>query len=113
MISPSDTCPDLPWLTVEPRTEGDTVRVQISGELDLATHELLDAALSGEAVQQAAVVELDLSELVFCDSRGLSRLLAFVREVRQSGRDVRVENAGFALRRMFGWFGAEDVLHAS
>ena len=107
------TCPDLPWLTVQPHAEGETVRVHIGGELDLATHEVLDAALSSEAVQQATTVHLELSELVFCDSRGLSRLLAFVREARASGRDVRIDNAGFALRRMFGWFGAEDELRAS
>ena len=31
----SATCPDLPWLTVQPQIEGDIVRVHIGGELDV------------------------------------------------------------------------------
>ena len=49
--------------------------VAIAGELDLATVAQVREAFASEAVEQAAAVVVDLTEVSFMDSTGLSALL--------------------------------------
>jgi anti-anti-sigma factor len=56
--------------------DGDSVRLTLSGELDLASAEQLRARLQVLA-DAATTVSLDLSELRFIDSSGLGILVMF------------------------------------
>ena len=58
--------------------------VAIAGELDLATVAKVSEAFASETVQQADAVVVDLTELSFMDSSGLTALLTF-----QSDLDAR------------------------
>jgi anti-sigma B factor antagonist len=72
--------------------------VHVSGELDLATAPRLKEALA-ELVADPVVV--DLSECTFLDSAGMGVLLASARELRESGRSLRVATADPRILRVF------------
>lgn len=60
--------------------EGDRAVIVVSGEIDMATASELDHVLSGLAAQGARRLVVDLSDVGFCDSTGLS---TFVRARKQ------------------------------
>jgi anti-anti-sigma factor len=70
------------------------VRVAVTGELDLSNAPVLyESAQWALSVEGVTAVEIDLSELVFLDAVGISSLVATAREVRDSGRTLRVTGA--------------------
>lgn len=71
-------------LTIEPLT--DAVRVGLRGELDLEHAYSFDEELRRVEAGEPACVVLDLSELSFLDSCGLSRLVAARKRARRSQR---------------------------
>jgi anti-anti-sigma factor len=62
-------------LAVRTSTEGDTCRVALRGELDLANAATAEAALE-EALGGEQQVLVDLSELEFIDSTGIALLVS-------------------------------------
>jgi len=66
---------DRQTLTVGPRFVGGDTRLAIVGDLDLATIEILSAALSIALRQHPAAVVLDLRRLEFIDAQS-ARLIA-------------------------------------
>ena len=56
------------------RDSGGQIRLIASGELDIATCELLDVAIRSAATETGRTI-VDLRELDFCDSSGLALLL--------------------------------------
>jgi anti-anti-sigma factor len=84
--------------------------VAVSGELDLSkAPELLDAiAALGDAGTNAVVI--DLSELTFIDSSGISALIKAGRETRARGGSVVVAAPTVNVRRVFEIVRLADVL---
>jgi anti-anti-sigma factor len=76
---------------VEVRSECDATVLAVSGELDLATSPLLEAELDlVNAQADAGPLILDLRELEFMDSTGLSILVRTHQRALQAGRDFGV-----------------------
>jgi anti-anti-sigma factor len=72
-------------LAVERRVAGNTLVFALSGELDLATRDLVEDALGeiGETAPRRLV--LDLSGLTFIDASGLHLLLSLTQRCRRAG----------------------------
>ena len=63
-------------LVIEEHREGDGARLQLSGELDLASSNSLVDAVTRLAGSGARDIVLDIGPLVFIDSTGLRALLS-------------------------------------
>lgn len=74
-------------LRVETITNGETTRILIHGEADIANVDHLDATLAGIQLDGAKSVLLDASHLAFFDVATLRRLIVFAQWVKQTGRD--------------------------
>lgn len=78
-------------LVVETSRDGTTLVVSVRGEVDIATAPLLRAVLEGLPQSRPRRVEVDLSEVTFLDSQGITCLVA-------GRRRFAAEGIGFALR---------------
>ncbi|WP_229075559.1 STAS domain-containing protein [Actinoplanes sp. DH11] len=81
--------------------DGAVVRLQVRGELDLATTDLVGEqvtrALAGDPVPDRLIV--DLGGLTFCDSSGIDLLLAARAETDARGVEFRVARPRGIVRR--------------
>lgn len=75
--------------------------VRLSGELDLAYRDELEAALAS-AVSGGTDVVVDASHLMFIDAASLSALVAARERATSSGRRLVVRGAQGIVRRVFG-----------
>ncbi len=99
-----------PGFRLEERTEGDWVRLMLSGELDLAVAEQLESRL-GELQGRGCRVVLDLSRLRFIDSAGIGLLIRAVGQARENGRQLEVEpEITPQVRRLFAVAGIQSYL---
>jgi anti-sigma B factor antagonist len=86
------------------------VRVVVVGELDLATAEKLDDALAAQMARHRHVL-LDLSELTFMDSTGVTVLLNAIGAAKLNGWNLGISDALTApVRRVLHLTGAEAIL---
>jgi anti-anti-sigma factor len=85
----------------------ESVRVEIRGEADVATHTTLEASLAQVPLEGKAAVQLWLSELTFCDSRALWYLARFASHMRRRGRQITTYGASPTIRKMNAVLGAE------
>jgi anti-anti-sigma factor len=74
--------------------------VRICGEVDLLTHRWLKTALDNLVLDDVTSVRVLLSDLAFCDARGMRMLIEFVRSGRRSGRRVEIECASPLVQTM-------------
>lgn len=74
----------------EERLGGDTVRLRLAGELDLATGDCLRAAARGVGWGRCACFEIDLRGLTFVDCSGLRAVADVVRSIEDVGGCVIV-----------------------
>lgn len=72
-------------LPVQVRREGDVTMVQVHGEVDLITHDLLRAAVDQVLDSAPEALVLDLTAVTFCACSGLSVLLDVATRTRESG----------------------------
>ena len=86
---------------------GTTVRIVVSGELDLATAPLLREQTDRQLADHAEFVVLDLADVAFIDSSGLRELLLAV--AYQDGARVRIVPSPHCLR-VFEMAGVRDLL---
>jgi anti-anti-sigma factor len=78
-------------LVVQPERQGDACLLRVSGELDLASAELLRSAVEEQvAAGHVADLVLDLADLTFLDSSGLGALLQIRSEALARGGSFRV-----------------------
>lgn len=78
------------FLTLEVEEEGDAILIRPSGELDISTIQVLDAALQNAMKSEASEVLLDLWELTFIDSTGLRLLVLAAERLHGSGNRLRM-----------------------
>jgi anti-anti-sigma factor len=87
-----DAKTDFCWIRSDATDDGMTIHVQ--GEIDLASAPLLARALADVDGQR---VQVDLSEMTFCDAAGLREL---ARAHQRLGTRLQVTGAGPLLRRI-------------
>ena len=93
------------------RDSDDSVRIEIRGEADLATHTALEACLAQVRLEGNAAVQLWLFELTFCDSRALWSMARFASRVRRRGRQITTYGASPTIRKMSAILGTERRLN--
>jgi len=96
------------------RTDEEIV-VRLIGELDLATAPRLDEELAGLAVGGAPHVTLDLAELVFIDSTGLSALVSGLERLRDMGGSLVLRSPNASTMKVLeitGLTGVFDITKA-
>ncbi|GAA4609723.1 anti-sigma B factor antagonist [Actinoplanes octamycinicus] len=71
----------------------DQVRIALTGELDMATTEQLRAHLDHTLISRPRLVLVDLDGVTFCDSTGISALVAARTAAAAAGSHLQVVNA--------------------
>ena len=79
---------------------GDAIRIHAAGELDLGSLDVLRNALDGALEAGLGDVEVELSEMTFCDSTGLCLLLTAQRTLNGAGRRLCLVNPAPAVLRL-------------
>ena len=70
---------------ISSKREGDSVTVAVAGEIDLSTADQLDAAIREAEKTEINRIVVDLSDLSFVDSTGLSVFLEAIQRNRRDG----------------------------
>jgi anti-anti-sigma factor len=89
--------------------ETDRVRVELRGELDLATAEVVAERLRRLRERHDAVV-LDLDGLAFIDAAGLRVILTAASDARNDGWAFTVTRGSAPVRRLFALLDLDGVL---
>jgi anti-sigma B factor antagonist len=95
---------------VEVTTKGEASVISVIGELDLASSPALEEELQRLAAGHAALVIVDLSELEFMDSTGLSVLVRAHQRAEESGQRFGLINASQQVQRLLSLTGVADRL---
>ena len=105
-----ETIAEDPALAVAVQAASFGTVVAIAGELDIGTAPRLQKALTSSAVLASDAVLVDLSDVTFMDSTGLSRLLALDGELRGRGGRLAVACPPGAARLLFDVTGTGEHL---
>ncbi|HEY1507918.1 MAG TPA: STAS domain-containing protein [Solirubrobacteraceae bacterium] len=95
---------------VEVRSEDQTTVISVSGELDLASSPALEEELERVAKSDATTIVVDLAELEFMDSTGLSVLVRAHQRAEESGRRLGLVNGSQQVQRLLTLTGVADRL---
>jgi anti-anti-sigma factor len=97
-------------LQIDESLDEHEVRLTLAGELDFASQPALLELLC-RAIEQRAVVVLDLSQVSFIDSTGLSTLLFAHNEAHRKRRELRISpQLAPAVQRMLDLSGVSELL---
>jgi anti-anti-sigma factor len=99
------TTPDF---TVRTQHDGDTVRLSVSGELDLVSEPVLVGAVRGELSAEVSDLVIDLRDVSFIDSSGLRALLVCRGDVQGRPTRLRLAVGDGAAARVFEMAGVTD-----
>ncbi|MGI8803485.1 MAG: STAS domain-containing protein [Solirubrobacteraceae bacterium] len=90
--------------------DGDTVRLVVRGELDLATAPRLSERLAEIEATAAPLIVIDLTGVPFIDSTGLRALLEADFRSRENGSRLRMTEGCAQAQRLFELAGVVDGL---
>ena len=82
----------------------------LSGELDIASVPLLEAAVERACAETTKSLTLDLSELMFIDSTGLAAIVLTSKRCERDGHDFSLIRGPAAVQRLFELTGLVDAL---
>ncbi len=85
--------------------------LRVSGEVDIQTSPILEQHLARVLDQGSTSIVIDLAEVTFLDSTGLSVLVAGLKRCQGSGGDLRVASPQPNVRRVLEVTGLADVFH--
>jgi anti-anti-sigma factor len=105
-----------PTLTVDVAARhGETVVVEVAGEIDLRTAEPLRTRLLGLVDAGFGSIVVDFEHVRFCDASGLGALVAVRNRLRGRGGDLRLARVRPPQRRIFRITGLDALftLHDS
>ena len=85
------------------------VNLALSGELDHANSAELDDRLEPLLLAGAEHLVLDVTELSFCDSAGLSVLISAYRRLAKAGGDMTLRGVRDSLRRVVNITGLDAL----
>ena len=94
--------------TVE-RSDGASV-IYLAGELDLASAPDLQACLDEVLASGTEPIIVDVDELSFCDSTGISALVRGVNRARRGGRQLTLRKPRPGIRRVLEITGVTSVI---
>src|SRR4051794_29736156 len=98
-------------LSLQTYQEPESVRVALSGELDLSSALTFEEELRRiEDQSELALLVLDLRLLKFMDSTGLRLILSAHARALNRGRKLAIVQGGEAVRRIFRLTGVHDRL---
>jgi anti-anti-sigma factor len=95
---------------VDVRNENRTALVVVSGELDVASGPTLEQELAKSEASDAQLLILDLRDLDFIDSTGLSILIKAHQHAEASGRRFAVVRGTSQVQRLLSLTGLEERL---
>jgi len=95
---------------VEVATKGETVVISVSGELDLASSPALEEALEQASSSDASLVIVDLRNLEFMDSTGLSVLVRAHQRAAQTSQRFGLAGGSQQVQRLLSLTGVADRL---
>ena len=106
MTSPSEqpSVADVPIpgaLQIQSRREGDTLRIALAGELDLASAPDLEQQLQNAEATSPRRIVIDLAELGFMDSTGLQALLRARERAAAAGYSLALRPGPHQVQRVF------------
>ncbi|WP_370967309.1 STAS domain-containing protein [Amycolatopsis sp. cg9] len=90
------------------RTTGTGPVVAVEGELDVATAPRLRAAIGSAALNPGQLLVIDLGGVTFCDSSGISALIAARNVTDAAGAGIALAAVPARLARTFGLIGLAD-----
>jgi anti-anti-sigma factor len=90
--------------------DGGTIRLAISGEIDLKNRESLISACIAALQESVSLLEIDLAGVTFCDSSGVSGLLAIHRIAAGDGKRMVLINPQGQVKRTLEVAGLLDRL---
>ncbi len=99
-------------LRISHRRAGVAHVVEVAGEIDAGTAPELRRELASEAVDTtvAELVVVDLSEVRFIDSAGLTILAGLQRRSRERGVTVKVVTRQYAVKRALNITGLDELI---
>ncbi|WP_177180432.1 STAS domain-containing protein [Pedococcus cremeus] len=97
-------------LSVRLATESRRVRLDLAGELDVASKDLLEPVVDQVLLLQPPRVLVDLRRLWFCDVAGARALAGAHKRWSDHGLSVALYGAGLAVQRVFDLTGFADLL---
>jgi anti-sigma B factor antagonist len=86
--------------------------VRLSGELDMATEQKVAHVVDEVLATRADVVRFDLSDLRYCDARGLAALLTARQRHQSAHRRLVLTGVPAPVRRLLAVTGLQDRLEA-
>jgi anti-sigma B factor antagonist len=95
---------------VEVLNEGRASVISVSGELDLASSAALEEELTRATESDAELVVLDLRELEFMDSTGLSTLVKAHQRAEGAGKQFGLVRGPQQVQRLLSLTGVEERL---
>jgi len=95
---------------VEVANKGGAAVIRVSGELDLASSPALEQELEQVASTEAALVIVDLRELEFMDSTGLSVLVRAHQRAEENSQRFGLVNGSQQVQRLLSLTGVADRL---
>lgn len=87
--------------------------VRLLGELDMATASLLRDELVRLTSEGATLVTVDMADLAFIDSTGLSVLITALKRLRQQGGDMALRSPTPGTRKVLEITGLTEVFSIS
>jgi anti-anti-sigma factor len=97
-------------LEVKTSSDGDSVRLSLSGELDLSSAPRVEEELRKVERQAPPLIILDLRELTFMDSTGLRILVLADSRARDAGRRLQIIPGSDTVQRVFHVTGLDHHL---
>ncbi len=92
---------------------GSCSRLDVGGEIDLGSACALRDRLTMLVESGTGDVEIDMSQVGFCDSTGLSVLITARQQLHDTGRRLTIVNPSLAVTRLFELTGLTDFLTSS
>jgi anti-sigma B factor antagonist len=109
-MRPSSQPEDGKGLAIVPHDEGETLRIVLTGELDVATVALFNKRLSEVQQRGCSSLVLDLSGVSFMDSTGLSAILVAEMHARMRGQRFAVIEGPPHVNELFRLTGVDNFL---
>jgi anti-sigma B factor antagonist len=95
---------------VEVANKGEAAVIRVSGELDLASSPALEEELARVSSSEASLVIVDLRDLEFMDSTGLSVLVRGHQRAAENSQRFGVVNGSQQVQRLLSLTGVADRL---
>jgi anti-sigma B factor antagonist len=97
-------------LRIDVRHEPGRVVLALSGELDMASAELLQKAVEEPGAGEGKLLLLDLQQLQFIDSTGLRAILTTLEHCRERGQEFAITPGSQQVQRLLSITGVAEHL---